>query len=609
MDENNISLPLNEIVIGNCVDTMHRFPNDCLDLTITSPPYDKLRIYNGYCFDFENVARELYRITKPGGIVVWNVADSTERGSETLTSFKQAIFFVEGAGFNLHDTMIWHKSNPMCFGDRQNRYVQAHEYMFVFSKGKPKTFNALKEPCKTAGQIYTSVKKMGKGGPVREIIEPKRKNDFKPRSNVWLMGHASKSWDHPAPFPEQLAEDHIVSWTNIDEIVFDPFMGCYDKETQVLTYNGWKYFSCLLKSDKIITRDKSGLLSYQLPIKYYQYKHVGEMIRVKSRSTDLLVTANHNMYVLTHNDFLKNREPQFIKATDLKKVLYRIPEGGNFSPPLLTIPKEIMYLIGLYVSEGYFANWGNKKKLTICQNRGEKCNCMMQWVSNLNPRYHGKRKFVVDLNDEWIEFILKNCGSGKYNKFLSPMILNNQNLDCLFDAMMLGNGCKYKTKRGYYSSTYYTVSPNLRNGFEELCLKLGFETSCRTRIRSNSYIKGRKISKSAPINEIRVRHSKNKKIIPKIHISKEFYNDAVYCAEVPNHTLYVKRNGYCTWCGNSGTTAVMALKHKRKFIGCEISEEYINKAYERIEQSIEGTDMCNKDGEIVKEENILFDAR
>lgn len=136
------------IFLGNCLDTMRQMNDECIDLTVTSPPYDNLRKYNGYCFDFESMAKELCRITKDGGIVVWVVGDATVKGSETGTSFRQALYFIN-CGFNLHDTMIYKKKNPI--PQNHNRYEQCFEYMFVLSKGKPSVFNPLKEPTKTSG--------------------------------------------------------------------------------------------------------------------------------------------------------------------------------------------------------------------------------------------------------------------------------------------------------------------------------------------------------------------------------------------------------------------------------------------------------------------------
>src|SRR5690606_36781603 len=136
---------------GDCREVMATMPADSIDLTVTSPPYDNLRTYKGFTFDFETIARELYRVTKPGGVVVWVVGDATIKGSETGTSFRQALFFKDVCGFNLHDTMIYEKINPMPI--TANRYNPCFEYMFVLSKGRPATFNPIKEPCVQAGVV------------------------------------------------------------------------------------------------------------------------------------------------------------------------------------------------------------------------------------------------------------------------------------------------------------------------------------------------------------------------------------------------------------------------------------------------------------------------
>lgn len=222
MSEN---LPLNQILLGDCIKSMKSLPEKCIDLTVTSPPYDNLMEYNGYSFDFEPIAKELFRITKDKGVVVWVVGDATIKGTETGTSFRQALFFKE-CGFNLHDTMIWVKANPMP-SFKAPRYNQSFEYMFVLSRGLPKTFNPLTEKCKTAGQKYTSVKVMtDRKKPTRRILDkPKFKKETKNLNNVWVMGHAAKNYGHPAVYPEKLAEDHITTWSNVDDLVFDPFLG------------------------------------------------------------------------------------------------------------------------------------------------------------------------------------------------------------------------------------------------------------------------------------------------------------------------------------------------------------------------------------------------
>jgi len=212
---------MNQVIKGDCCEVIKTLEDNSIDLTVTSPPYDNLRTYNGYTFDFEGIAKELYRVTKQGGVVVWVVGDATIKGSETGTSFKQALYFKE-IGFNLHDTMIWEKTGGGAVGSIYC-YWQNFEYMFVFSKGKLKTFN----PIEDRKNIY-SASKYVHGARDTDGVSKSRKmlkhKECGRRFNVWKMTPESKSL-HPAPFPEKLAEDHILSWSNEGGTVLDPMAG------------------------------------------------------------------------------------------------------------------------------------------------------------------------------------------------------------------------------------------------------------------------------------------------------------------------------------------------------------------------------------------------
>lgn len=213
-------------------------PNEQIDLILTSPPYDNMRNYlGGIKWDFEEFAKiapELYRVLKVGGVLVWVVGDATQKGSETLTSFKQALYFKEQCGFNVHDTMIYHKKGlPM----NHRRYEQEFEYMFVCSKGKPKTFNGLREKCKHFGRLKkvfasSASSQDARANSSKARSEPIAIKETKLRGNVWTYavgaGQSSRdkvAFDHPAIFPEALALDHILTWTNAGDLVFDPFAG------------------------------------------------------------------------------------------------------------------------------------------------------------------------------------------------------------------------------------------------------------------------------------------------------------------------------------------------------------------------------------------------
>lgn len=216
------------LIHGDCITEMQKMESNTIDLTVTSPPYDNLRTYAGtleWNFDiFQQVANELYRVTKDGGVVVWVVGDATIKGSETGTSFRQALYFKE-VGFNLHDTMIYQKSTPPL---SHNRYEQNFEYMFVLSKGKPKTFNGMREP--KAYKDNRKNKAFGKNQDDSVDFGFSSRKETRLRRNVWKIFAGGGSSDsiasnHPAIFPEKLANDHIISWSNEGDLVFDPFMG------------------------------------------------------------------------------------------------------------------------------------------------------------------------------------------------------------------------------------------------------------------------------------------------------------------------------------------------------------------------------------------------
>jgi DNA modification methylase len=220
-------LELNKIYNQDCLQGLKLLDDNSIDLTVTSPPYDNLRTYNGFSWDFEGIAKELYRVTKNGGIVVWVVGDRVKNGSETLIPFEQAQYFKK-VGFNVHDTMIYQK-NAMPYPE-QTRYIQCFEFMFVFSKGKPKAHNLLKEKTKGYKPSKTSTQRNTDGTTTELKYEQGKK--YRNRWNVWVydVGYNKTTKDkiafqHPAMFPEQLAQDHIISWSNEGDIVLDPFMG------------------------------------------------------------------------------------------------------------------------------------------------------------------------------------------------------------------------------------------------------------------------------------------------------------------------------------------------------------------------------------------------
>ena len=213
-----------KLIHGDCREYLFTCEPDSIDLTVTSPPYDNLRTYNnsstwGWA-EFTAITAGLWRVTKPGGVVVWVVGDATIKGSESLSSFKQVLFFNQ-IGFNV-ETMIWEKTGSGCLGSNKF-YGQNFEYMFILTKGIPKTTNLIcdRENKVKSGSVKVNggLDKTGKGKD--RIVERK---PFGKRNNIWRFD-TQKNSEHPAPFPEQLANDHIISWSNEGDTVFDPFMG------------------------------------------------------------------------------------------------------------------------------------------------------------------------------------------------------------------------------------------------------------------------------------------------------------------------------------------------------------------------------------------------
>jgi site-specific DNA-methyltransferase (adenine-specific) len=230
---------LNKHIHSDFIIFGENIPNNTIDLTVTSPPYDDIRTYNNkvktkdgekYSFNFDDIVDQLYRITKNGGIVVWVVGDQVKGGGETGNSFRQALSFIN-KGFLLYDTMIYMK-NGAPFPEKR-RYSQVFEYMFVFSKGKPKTVNILKDKKnKWAGHSNFGKRVMRtKDGELKEM--PKFEiAEYGNRYNVWNYStgknYSTKdviAFNHPAIFPEELAEDHILTWSNEGDVVLDPMVG------------------------------------------------------------------------------------------------------------------------------------------------------------------------------------------------------------------------------------------------------------------------------------------------------------------------------------------------------------------------------------------------
>lgn len=241
MSETNQQMPpLRQIIHGDNVEVLKTFPDSCIDLTVTSPPYDILdedwkvidgqRKYRGYSWNFPELAKQLYRVTQTGGVVVWVVNDMVKDGSEQGIPFRQALYF-KSIGFRIHDTMIYEKANYF-MNSETNRYTQVFEYMFVFSKGAPKTHNIIYDiKTKTHGVTYKS-RHTDKNSDELYYDKVKTVKPNRKRTNIWAfnVGYMQSSddkvsFEHPAIFPEDIPEGHITTWSNEGDVILDPFAG------------------------------------------------------------------------------------------------------------------------------------------------------------------------------------------------------------------------------------------------------------------------------------------------------------------------------------------------------------------------------------------------
>ena len=252
------------LMLGDCLERMKEIPDGSVDLTVTSPPYDNLRNYNNSLDWGEHVwkpvLQELFRVTKKGGVVVWVVGDATIEGSETGTSFKQALYAKE-IGFNLHDTMIYNKGGAGGAKGSNYCYTQTFEFMFILSKGKPKTFNPIMIPCKQAGKVekYGLERRQNHGSKhamrLYDETEFKATKENKIAPNIFAYTLGREKTGHPAPFPEALANDHIITWSNENDLVYDCFMGSGTTASVCIRTNR-KYIGSEMSADYCAIADK-----------------------------------------------------------------------------------------------------------------------------------------------------------------------------------------------------------------------------------------------------------------------------------------------------------------------------------------------------------------
>jgi len=261
-------MDVNTIVCMDAFDYLKMLPDNSVDLTVTSPPYDNLRAYKGYSWDFEGIAHQLYRVLKVGGVVVWVVGDSTVDGSETLTSFKQVIYFKEQVGFRVHDTMIWEKISGTP-GLHKKRCTPSFEFMFVISKGEPLTFNPPLEKTISGRKRKLKAGASSRGGWKHDSTERHDVKPLKVMLNVWQfdVGFGRTSTDgtneHPAMMPEALAKRHILTWSNPGDIVLDCFMGS-GTTAKMARANNRQFIGCDLSQEYVEIANKRLALPYNV---------------------------------------------------------------------------------------------------------------------------------------------------------------------------------------------------------------------------------------------------------------------------------------------------------------------------------------------------------
>jgi len=232
---------INQIYNEDCLNTMGRMPDNYIDLVLTSPPYDNMRKYGdgknyhqrlketGFSFEFEKIAHELTRVLKPGGVIMWNIADQTIKGSRTGNSMRQALYFKDECGLNIWDNLIWYKTGTPF--PSQYRYRNVWEHMFIFSKGKPKTFNPILKKNKSYGDVRQRRRQRNHNGEIIESLKEIKTKEYGNDDNVWyISNHYDKTkigtqHEHPAVMPDEIVKRHIQSWTNEGDIVYDPFLG------------------------------------------------------------------------------------------------------------------------------------------------------------------------------------------------------------------------------------------------------------------------------------------------------------------------------------------------------------------------------------------------
>jgi site-specific DNA-methyltransferase (adenine-specific) len=600
--ENKIPKKYLNRVFHESAENMKELPDSSVHLAISSPPYnigkdyDKNLSLNDYLEMLNDVWKEIMRVLAPGGRMCINIANLGRKPYIPLHAF--VINDLINLGFLMRGEIIWDKSasagSSTAWGSWKSSsnptLRDVHEYILIFSKSHFK----------------------------REKIEERpntitRDEFLENTKSVWTFPTVSaKKIGHPAPFPIELPYRIIQLYSYKDEIVLDPFMGCYDDQSEVLTENGFKLFENIKKSDKIAYLE-NGLLRFIQPTRRFKYKYEGEMYFLKSRSVDLAITPNHNLYCKEFHKSQFTLEP----VSDINYYSFNIKSNckweGEYKEQFLLPGTKIkthqnttkwldsieikmedwLEFFGIYLADGsvtkvqrYNKKTGNpcgsEYQISIKQMKSESRAIIREILKKLPFNFVEGLEYFRIYNFQLYTY-LKQFGKNN-QKFIPHNIKNlcKDQLKILFDSLILGDGSI--SPNGQIQ--YYTSSPILRDDICELILKLGNSPTVYTRGEKTTIYQGRTIL-SKESYAVCVRQSKNLKLYKNKHIRIDQYSGYVYCVEVPSHVIYVRRNGKCCWCGNSGQTAIAALKAGRKYIGYEIEKEYVDLANKRINEYIE----------------------
>jgi hypothetical protein len=221
----------NAILLGDALEILSRIPAGSIPLTLFSPPYDGIRDYGkNWSLDYKTLGRLLFGATCDGGVCAVVIGDGTKDFAKSLTTFRWAVDWVDNTGWRLFECCIYSRhGNPGAWWTQ--RFRVDHEYILIFFKGdRLRCFDktALMIPSKHAGKVYSGTDRLTNGGFKK--IEPKAVNDLKCRGTIW--GYATSNsegnrtkLEHPATFPDRLADDLIHCFSKPGDLVFDPMCG------------------------------------------------------------------------------------------------------------------------------------------------------------------------------------------------------------------------------------------------------------------------------------------------------------------------------------------------------------------------------------------------